>query len=95
MIELKIKESLLCDGLTLKHVGGGHKITMDENGRRSGDLSFADVLLSTKKLTPKKVRLFHPNIGEKVLVEFENYVVTVAEVGWNGAFVRLEISKNQ
>ena len=46
-LELKEDQSLLFANLKRRHKGGGHKITMDEKGHRSGDLSFAEVGLQT------------------------------------------------
>jgi len=92
-IELKENDSLVYDDLTLIHKDGGHKITMDEKGKRSGDLSFAEVLLQTPQVEATRVRFYSPEGKMNSTIEFGNYVITVNEVSWNGVYVRLEIRK--
>ena len=91
MIELKEGTSLVYDDLTIVHIGGGHKITMNENGKRSGDLSFAEIMLQTPDLAATKVRFYHPEGKMNEVIEFGKYVITVKDVAWNGVFVMLDI----
>lgn len=93
VLELKENDSLVYDDLTLVHEGGGHKITMDENRKRSGDLSFAKVMLQTPDLAATKVRFYQPEDKINEVIEFGKYVITVKEVAWNGAIVMLDIRK--
>ena len=93
MIELKENDSLVYDDLTLIHKDGGHKITMDEKGKRSGDLSFAEVVLQTPEVEATRVRFYDPEGKKNGTIEFGKYVITVNEVSWNGTFVRLNIRK--
>lgn len=93
MIELKENDSLLYDDLMLIHKDGGHKITMDEKGKRSGDLSFAEIVLQTPEVEATTVRFYDPEGKMNGTIEFGKYVITVNEVSWNGAFVRLNIRK--
>ncbi|HEY5370854.1 MAG TPA: hypothetical protein VIJ75_17855 [Hanamia sp.] len=93
MIELKEGTSLVYDDLTIVHIDGGHKITMDEKGKRSGDLSFAEVMLQTPDVKSTKVRFYHPEGKKNGVIEFGSYAITVKEVAWNGVFVMLDIRK--
>lgn len=91
MIELKEYDSLVYADLMLVHKGGGHKITMDEKGKRSGELSFAEVELLCPDMEDKQVRFYHPEGGRNTSIEFGTYIISVIDMGWNGAFVTLEI----
>lgn len=92
-LELKENQSLLFDDLKLTHKGGGHKITMDDKGHRSGDLSFAEVDLQTPRKELTQLRFFHPEGKRNLIVEFDDYVITTIDVGWNGEFVKMDIRK--
>lgn len=97
IMELKLNESKKFEDLTVAVTDGGHKILMDENGKRDGDLSFAELTLQTPKLPAKSFRVYHPE-GKKDFnknIEFDNYIVTIKDMEWNGASVKLEIEKKQ
>ena len=93
IVELKEGGSVVYDDLTIVHIDGGHKITMNEKGKRSGDLSFAEVLLQTPGVEATRVRFYDPEGKKKEPVEFGKYVIMVKEVSWNGAIVKLDIRK--
>jgi len=86
---------LVYDDLTIVHIDGGHKITMNEKGKRSGDLSFAEVVLQTPDVETTKVRFYHPEGKKNGVIEFGKYVISVKDVAWNGVFVMLGIRKKQ
>ncbi|HET7115711.1 MAG TPA: hypothetical protein VFI29_04440, partial [Hanamia sp.] len=93
MMELKTNESKKFEDLTVTLTDGGHKILMGEDGRRSGDLSFAEITLQTHALPAKSYRIYHPE-GEKEFnknIEFGNYIVTAKDMEWNGVSVKLAI----
>ena len=93
IVELKENDSLNYDDLKIIHIDGGHKITMNEKGKRSGDLSFAEVVLQTPGMEVRRVRFYDPEGKMKEPFEFGKYVIIVKEVSWNGAMVKLEIRK--
>lgn len=93
VMDLKLNESKVFEGLKVTLTDGGHKILMDENGKRGGDLSFAEITLQTATAPAKVVRLFHPSGTRASSVEFDDYSVTVQAMEWNGARVTLAISK--
>lgn len=93
MMELKEYDSLVYLDLTLVHEGGGHKITMDEKGKRSGDLSFADIVLQASGIGDARSRFYHPEGGKNAPVEFGNYLIAVVDMNWNGALVTLDITQ--
>lgn len=96
-MELKLNESKKFEDLTVTITDGGHKILMDGNGKRNGDLSFAELTLQTTKLSAKKFRVYHPaskNNFNRIIL-FGDYTVTTKDMGWNGASVKLEIEKNK
>ena len=93
IVELKENDSLVYDDLTLVHTDGGHKITMNEKGKRSGDLSFAEVKLQTPGVEATRVRFYDPEGKEKEPVEFGKFIITVKNVAWNGTIVTLDIRK--
>ncbi len=96
-MELKLNESKKFEDLTVAVIDGGHKILMDENGKRDGDLSFAEITLQTSACPAKSYRVYHPE-GKKDFnknIEFDNYIVTIKDMEWNGASVKLEIEKKQ
>ncbi|HET7116591.1 MAG TPA: hypothetical protein VFI29_08880 [Hanamia sp.] len=93
ILELKENDSLVYDDLTIVHIDGGHKITMNEKGKRSGDLSFADVVLQTPAAEATRVRFYNPEGKENKTIEFGKYIITVKNVAWNGATVMLDIRK--
>lgn len=93
ILELKENDSLVYEDLTMVHKDGGHKITMDEKGKRSGDLSFADVVLQTPGVEDTRVRFYDPEGKKKEPIEFGKYVISVKKVAWNGAIVMLDIRK--
>jgi hypothetical protein len=39
----------------------------------------------------KKLRFYHPDGGRNSSIEFGKYMISVIAVGWNAAFVSLEI----
>jgi hypothetical protein len=90
-LKLKEYDSLVYSDSTLIHKGGGHKITMHETGKRSGDLSFAEVVLQCPDMEDKNLRFYHPDGGRNSSIEFGKYMISVIAVGWNAAFVSLEI----
>ena len=84
---------MVYDDLTPVHKDGGHKITMNEKGKWSGDLSFAEVVLQTPEEEATWVRFYHQEGGKNGTIEFGKYVITVNDVGRNGAIVMLDIRK--
>lgn len=95
MMELKTNESKKFEDLTVTLTDGGHKILMDENGKRSGDLSFAEITLQTPTLSAKNFRIYHPE-GKNDFnknIEFDKYIVTTKDMEWNGASVLLSIER--
>ena len=96
-MELKTNESKKFEDLIVTLTGGGHKILMGENGKRDGDLSFAEITLQTSTWPAKSFRIYHPE-GKKDSnknIEFDNYIVTTKDMEWNGASVKLEIEKKE
>lgn len=97
IMELKLNESKKFEDLTITVTDGGHKILMDENGKRNGDLSFAELTLQTPKLSAQKFRVYHPaskNNFNRIIL-FDDYKVTTKDMDWNGASVKLEIEKTK
>ena len=97
IMELKLNESKKIESLTVALTDGGHKILMGENGGRDGDLSFAEITLQTSAWPAKSFRIYHPE-GKKDFnknIEFDNYIVTIKDMEWNGESVKLEIEKKQ
>jgi len=97
IMELKLNESKKIESLTVVLTDGGHKILMGENGGRDGDLSFAEITLQTSAWPAKSFRIYHPE-GKKDFnknIEFDNYIVTIKDMEWNGESVKLEIEKKQ
>ncbi|MBS1738831.1 MAG: hypothetical protein JSS98_19930 [Bacteroidetes bacterium] len=94
-MELKLNESKKMEDLTITVTDGGHKILMDENGKRNGDLSFAELTLQTSKLSAKKFRVYHPESENNFnrIILFDTYKVTTKDMDWNGVSVKLEIEK--
>lgn len=95
IMELKLNESKKMEDLTITVTDGGHKILMDENGKRNGDLSFAELTLQTSKLSAKKFRVYHPESENNFnrIILFDTYKVTTKDMDWNGVSVKLEIEK--
>lgn len=58
-------------------------------------LSFAEITLQTPAWTAKSFRVYHPE-GKNDLnrnIEFDNYIVTLKDMEWNGASVKLAIER--
>lgn len=92
MIELKSGETISYKEITLTHKDGGHKILADENGKRSGDLSFADIVFKSGDAEPVKHRFFAP-VPERINKPFRfgQYLFSVKTMSWNGVGVVLQI----
>ncbi len=92
IMELKDKESKTFFDLTITNLGGGHKILPDENGLRSGDLSFAELKLQTPRLLEEKHRIILDTEGAQSF-DFDNYKITVNRIDWDGELVILEVER--
>lgn len=94
-MELKTNETKKFEDLTVSHTGGGHKILMDEKGKRSGDISFADITLQTTSWPAKTFRLYSPKENKDLNsnIAFDNYIITVKNIEWNGRSVKLQIER--
>lgn len=95
MMELQLNETKTFEGLSVTLSDGGHKILMDDQGHRSGDLSFAEITVQTAGAPVKKVRLFHPSGTRPSSFEFDGYTIGITAMAWNGARVTLVISKGE
>lgn len=95
-MELKLHEKIKFESLTISLNGGGHKIIMNENGRRNGDLSYAEITLEIPESFSQKFRVYNTKEKENCIkiIEFDIYRVTITEIEWNGNSVKLEIEKH-
>jgi len=95
-IALSYGETITIDGLTIAHMGGGHKILADDEGHRAGDLSFGEIELKAAGVPPEKTRVFTPlNEGgkEENEIQFGPFLITVTEVGWNGNPIKVMVKR--
>lgn len=93
-IQLQEGETKVFDDLTITRVSGGHKMIMGPSGESEGDLSFAELDLSTPRVPTTSVRLTGPqgtSVGETTI--FDNYEVTAEIVDWNAKSITLQIQK--
>lgn len=94
-MELKTNETKSFDSLSVTLTGGGHKILMNEKGKRGGDLSFAEIVLETPEHPAENFRLYHPEgkDGLRKHIEFDNYLIAVKDMEWNGISIELSIER--
>jgi hypothetical protein len=88
-VKLHPNETTVITGLTLKHLGGGHKILADKNGRRAGDRSFAEIELEENKVDKIIVWI---SSGQEAII-YGSYRIAISDVSWNGKEITLEIEK--
>ncbi len=91
-ITINRDESITFDDLTITIGGGGHKILMTEDGKRGGDLSFAEVTFKTPRNTLQQ-RIFHPQGNKETEIDFDSYHIEILDMEWNGTSVKLRIQK--
>jgi predicted double-glycine peptidase len=93
MVTLNDGETALVDDLSLTIRGRGHKILMAGGSGRSGDMSMVDLTLETPRKEKKTMKIKDSEENDSVPIVFDNYLIFIKQIAWNGNRVTVAVKK--